>query len=243
MNLKVKERIKDPKIMTIVALLALLGVVQSAQKPVEVDPPKIELEGPETVDEGDLIEFIATESYADHFTWTVSPDLDRRFSEDGRKCFFASKPGTYELTLFASNCEGQAVEKRTFTVLDTDDCPDVPDTPVTPTPEEPELSGLAKSAYDLATSKVEQKYRGDADKLAAVYSRMAGDATIKTPQAMADQTVVEIRTALGANTEAWRGWHDAVNAALKAEVNKGKLVTITQYREAWKQISKGLEAL
>lgn len=256
MNLKMKERIKDPKIMTIVALLALLGVenadtastivsniAQSAQKPVEVDPPKIELEGPETVDEGDLIEFIATESYADHFTWTVSPDLDRRFSEDGRKCFFASKPGTYELTLFASNCEGQAVEKRTFTVLDTDDCPDLPDTPITPTPEEPELSGLAKSAYDLATSKVEQKYRGDAGKLAGVYERVAGDSTIKNPQAFADQTVVEIKTALGANTTAWKPWHEAMNATLNQEISRGKLVTISQYREAWKQIAKGLKAL
>lgn len=253
---KVKERIKDPKIMTIVALLAILGVenadtagnivsniASSAQKPVEVDPPKIELDGKEVYDEGDMIKFVATESYGDHFSWTVDPELEMDQSEDKRTCHFASKPGSYTLTLFVSNCEGQAFEKRTFTVLDTDDCPDVPDTPNQPTPDDPTLSGLAKTAYDLAISNVEQKYRGDAGKLAGVYSRTAGDSTIKNPQALADQTVVEIKTALGANTTAWKPWHEAMNEALRQEVSRGKLVTITQYREAWKQIANGLEAL
>jgi len=251
-----KERIKDPKVVTIIALLTFLGVenadtavniasniASSAQKPVEVDPPKIELEGGEVYDEGDLIKFVATESYGDHFSWTVDPEIEKDVSEDKRSCNFASKPGSYTLTLFVSNCEGQAFEKRTFTVLDTDDCPDTPVPPDQPDPDEPELSGLAKTSYDLAVSKVEQKYRGDAGKLATVYSRTAGDSTIKSPQALADQTVVEIKSVLGANTTAWKPWHEAMNEALKQEVSRGKLVTISQYRDAWQQIAKGLEAL
>lgn len=252
---KIKKNAKDPKVLAIVALLAFLGVenadsvsnvvaniAQSTQTPAVVDPPKINLDGPDVIDEGKLATFVAKESYGDHFSWMVRPELERQESEDSRSCVFGSVPGTYEITLFVSNCEGQAFETRTLTVLSTDNCPD---DPVVPGPADPDpgLTGLAKEIHDLAISKVESKYRGDSGKLAKVFRDMSNDAAITDPQAFTNQTVVEVKNALGSNVVAWKSWYDAMNVSLQSRISQGKLVTITQYKDAWKQVAAGLEAL
>jgi len=256
-----KKQVKDPKIMTIVALLSALGysnadtatnvvqnIAQATQSVETGKPPEIKLEGDEDKSEGDLIEFSAVESYGDHFTWDVNPkpaDGKVMFkpSLDGRTCQIASYPGVYTVTLFVSNCEGQAVEHRTLTVESNHDCPtpEEPDKPIEPTP--PGLAGLAKDAYELALSNVDSSHRGDASKVASVYSSLANNANFTSPQALINQTLVELRNELGTNIEHWKPWHSKLNTAIQKQIASGKLVSISQYKAAWKQIAEGLNVL
>lgn len=253
MNTLIKKNAKDPKILTIIALLTVLGVENTEnitdaiggmvieQQENNDREPEIVIDGPDNAEEGNLIYFSASDSYGEHFTWDVSPPLEMRPTEDSRGCYFGSKPGEYTITLFVSNCKGQVYEKQSIIITSTDDCPDVPDVPDDPSPGE--LIGLAKSARDLAMSHVEIKYLKDAGKVAKVYESISTSNKHKDPQSMVSQTLIEIRNALGANVKGWTTWYAKMALELQKEVAAGKLVTVTQYQAAWKQIAEGLGEL
>ncbi len=264
MNQKMKPWMKDPKIVTIVALFSTLGatnydtvenvavnLAQATQANESGKVPEIKLEGPEKKTEGDLIEFSAIESYGDHFNWLVDPkpagDESIKTSDENRRCFIASKPGVYTITLIVSNCEGQAIEQRILTVESNHDCPDPeePDDPIKPDPTKPPSGklGLTIAAFDLALSKVDSTNRTKAGKVASVYEAISKDQSITNPQAFVNQTIVEIRNALGSSIDAWKPWHSGINTKIAGLISQGKLVSITQYREAWSEIAEGLKAL
>ena len=252
-----KENAKDPKVLAIGALLAILGVTnadtvsnvvtnvsQSVQLPAEAKPPEIKMDGPETVNEGDPVIFSAAESYGDHFTWIVSPKQSITLVNESRSCVLPSRPGNYEITLIVGNCEGQVSESRSYTVVGVE-CPDIPAIPpVDPVdPVDPGLAGLAKDAYQLGLSKVIATARKDAGKIAIVYESLANDTSITSQQDFVDKTLAGLIKTLGSDTESWKPWHEAMNLALQIQITQGKLLTITQYRAAWLQIAKGLKSL
>lgn len=264
MNQKMKAWMKDPKIVTIVALFSTLGATnydtvsnvsenlyQAAQASESGKLPEIKLEGPEKKSEGDLIEFNAIESYGDHFNWLIEPrpaaEESIKTTDENRRCFIASKPGVYTITLIVSNCEGQAIEQRILTVESNHDCPDSeePDDPIKPDPTKPPagILGLTIAAFDLALSKVDSTSRNKADSVASVYETLSKDKSITNPQAFINQTLVELRNALGSDIESWKPWHAGINSKIASLISQGKLVSITEYRQAWSEIAEGLKSL
>jgi len=92
-------------------LLPMVAVAQDAQA---------KIIGPTGGKPGDILVLDATNSVADHYAWSVEPELPNErptimVLEDGRKCLVASVPGTYTIFLAVSTAGGIDQIKWTVT--------------------------------------------------------------------------------------------------------------------------------
>lgn len=217
------------------------------------DQPIIVLTGPSGGVPGDILILDASSSTADHYAWSVTPELpDGRTTimplEGGTKCLISSVPGTYNVFLAISTADGISMKRHTVTVIG--DCPPDPQPgPPQPQPQPPQPqppTPLPDGQYKLAA---------DAYRWAVAINDPTGSANL----ASAFETVSSRAAAGGfsgvsemikATTEANRAAVDR-NKWLQpffvpfdkrlTELNKsGELRSIDDHATAWSEIAIGL---
>jgi len=191
-------------------------------------------------------------SIGDKFEWTaIPPDAINGLSTfDGGKlaAFSAAKPGRYVLILSADR---QAVAYHILTV-GGDPLPDPPEPPEPPEPNPPDpLSGWAKWAKEHAEKLVQSPNRRQealrlAGSLEAVAASSAAGAYDNPPEDDDPVTYAreemrrQNRAVLGAAADVWQPFADALAVAWQKLIDEGKLHTLRQYEQVWRDVAKGL---
>ena len=217
------------------------------------DQPVIVLTGPSGGVPGDILILDASASKAEHFAWSVTPELpDGRQTimplENGTKCLITSVPGTYTVFLAISTADGISMKRHTVTVIGKN-CPDDPQPQPGPQPKPPEPQPpqpLPDGKYKLAA---------DAYRWAVAINDPTGAANLASAfETISSQAAAGgfsgINEMLKATTEANRAAVDR-NKWLQpffvpfdkrlSELNKsGDLRSIDDHATAWTEIAVGL---
>jgi len=190
-------------------------------------PPQAVVTGPTGGMPGHILLLDASESGADFYAWSVTPQLPGGrptilVLEEGRKCLIASVPGVYHVFLACSNDEGIDQTQWTLTIGDGPNPVPVPPAPnpptPTPTPPSPDtvpdgVFRIAKLAFDLArlvdsTNRVGQAH-ALADAADAVAASIAAG-TLNKPQEILRAILAANNAALGTSMLAWTPWGPAI---------------------------------
>lgn len=116
-----------------------------------------------------------------------------------------------------------------------------------PAPQPDPLSGLAVLARDWVSGVGDYAERKSdlaalVKSFQAVASQIAAG-TLKTPEEIVKATSEANANALAGRRDKWLPWAQKLRDYLNAESVSGRLKSADQYRSAWIEISKGLEAV
>lgn len=248
---------------TLSAVIALLTILLGAEsetiqtavglpsrQEAEAEPVPV-INADKTYDVGDLIILDATASTGTHFSWSVIPDNSEKptfwFSPDEPLILhLASRPGTYAVTLIASNCNGNQSTTVTIPVTGGPSSPG-PGPGPGPNPPAPVPDGkyqLASFAKSQALS-VPEKYQVYGVQIAALIDRLENDTKLKNSNEFAAAFVSGLKTILNSEESltAWRPWYNAIRDRLIALETENKFTNYADYKTAWNEISKGLKSL
>lgn len=253
----------DPKTLTaiIVVLLGALGVETSdtirtgvgLPSKLEADAePRAVIKADKSYQVGDLIILDAEQSVGTHFRWSVRPEDNERptFWVDPDKpliLHLASRPGTYLVTLTASNCNGNT--DQTIPVVVEGTVPGPPADPNPPgDPDPPPVPdgkyGLNRFAYQQAL-KVPSDYRSYATQIDALVRKLLADDQLKNSNDFAAAFVAGLKQILTTEDSltAWRPWYNATRDRLIELETQNKFASYGDYQTAWTEISGGLKRL
>jgi len=222
---------------------------------IRAEQPIIVLTGPSGGVPGDILILDASASTADHFAWSVTPELpDGRQTimplEGGTKCLVTSVPGTYSVFLAVSTADGVSMKRHAITIIGKD-CPDDPQPqpgpgpqpqPPQPQPPKPLPDGKYKLAADAYRWAVAINDPTGAANLASAFETVGSQAAAGGFSGISEM--------LKATTEANRAAVDR-NKWLQpffvpfdrrlSELNKsGELTSIDDHATAWAEIAIGL---
>lgn len=223
-------------------------------------PPRAIMTGPTGGVPGDILVLDASESAADFYAWSVTPQLPGGrptilVLEEGRKCLVASVPGVYHVFLACSNCEGIDQAQWTLTIGNEPNPAPVPPAPNPPTPTPPVpapdtvpdgVFRIAKLAFDLAqlvdsTNRVGQAH-ALADAADAVTASIAAG-TLKKPQEILRAILAANNAALGSAMLAWTPWGTAIGLKLQELYKAGRLAQTGDWAVCLREIAIGLRAV
>ncbi len=219
-------------------------------------PPVAVVTGPTGGVPGDILVLDASESDADFFAWSVTPQLPGGrptilVLEDGRKCLVASVPGVYHVFLACSNAEGIDQTLWTLTIGDAPAPVPVPPGPNPPAPPAPDgipdgVFHISQLVFDLAMH-VESVHRAAqahalADAADAVAASIAAG-TLQKPQEILRAILAANNAALGPSMLAWTPWGTAVGLKLQELYRAGRLAQPADWSVALREIAIGLRAV
>jgi len=222
----------------------VLAIVATLLSPaVSAEGPVAKIEGPEVIAIGQLATFRSASTGAESLAWLCLP-ATRNWAVDssGQCAFLASGDGSGGFTvLLIALGDGRLSVTQHAVAVGTGPNPE-PEPQPEPEPEP--LSPLAASARDWCLAEVPVDGRAAAAK-ALVGSFRASAAKIgpaMTPRQIVEMTFAANRQAVP-GYERWQKWGRRLADYLNAEHAAGRLVQPAQYRAAWIEIGKGLEAV
>lgn len=206
--------------------------------------PVARITGPTGGVAGDLIVLSADDSDATQFAWSVIPELpDGRVTilpiENNRRCIVTSVPGTWHVFLAIGSDAGVAILRHTIVISgDSPIAPVIPrpiePKPVDPKPTLPEFAALVATwdAPSVKRAELAAAFDGVAAKASAgVYSDV---------QAMTSASTAANREVLQNDIAAWQTWFAKLSQALQNLAAEGKLRSIDDHANAWRDIARGL---
>lgn len=249
-------------------VINLAEAARAAERAAEPDAwkePEAIIEGPSEADAGRLITLDASGAIGDALQWDpINLPNPTDYEICGRKLFFTSnRPGLIEVRLWvASSKDGIPVfDGAIHRIRISGELPDPPvEPPVTPPDEpgkppvtppeddEPDIPEIPDGRFRLAhaaywqTVKVPQGVIGRARDVARVYREKAEN-PFSDAQKLADATAEGIRNELAGDVDGWREWYAAITAQLDKLESAGKIQSMTDWRDAWREIATGLEAV
>ncbi len=243
---------KTMKIKTLCIFLLL------ASQAIAQDVQILSVHGPTEAPVGTLVIFKA-DGNCKLVTWSIGEKWKANLylTDEGRTAVFATPAVPTTIELICAGASDQAIDlvRHSLTVIagpepDPDPGPlpgpkpptppDPGPMPVPPAPVDP-LAAAVRSWLSLVTSPakaLEQKTL--ADNYAAMAAQVAAG-TFQGPQSLVNATNKKNISTLG--TEAlkrWKPWGDKLAEHLAGRVKEEKLKTLSDYREVWKSIAKGL---
>lgn len=243
-------------VRVVVVVMCTWGTMSQAM----AAPPRAIMTGPTGGVPGDILVLDASESAADFYAWSVSPQLPGGrptilVLEEGRKCLVASVPGVYHVFLACSNAEGIDQAQWTLTIGDEPNPTPVPPAPNPPTPTPPVpapdtvpdgVFRIAKLAFDLAqlvdsTNRVGQAH-ALADAAEAVAASIAAG-TLKKPQEILRAILAANNAALGTAMLAWTPWGTSIGLKLQELYKAGRLAQTGDWAVCLREIAIGLRAV
>lgn len=218
-------------------------------------PPTAVVEGPNRALPGDLVVLDASRSQAAGFAWVLA-DSDKTFLavDDGRRVVFATaRPGRYTFVLVAATAEASGAPRVALArhVVEIGAPPPGPGpAPDPPAPLPPGRFGLAEEArrwagaVSLPPADRLRTARLVAGNFETVSTAIAAGA-VKNVDAALAQLVAANQSALAASEyAAWKNdWNPSFRAAMQKLDEAGRLATLTDVADAFREIAAGLNAV
>lgn len=257
---KVKRVAMDPKTMgaVIAILTVVLGIESPAirstvglpdRKETEADPVPV-INGENEFEQGELIILDASESVGTHFSWNINPkwsETKKSFDvppDNPLRCYVASVPGKYSITLVASNCNGNKSLIFPITVKGSSN-PD-PEPEPDPDPDPPPTSkyGLVEISKEKA-SDIELQYRNLSGNIVSLISTAISNSNIKTSNQLSSEILEKLKQTLTTKeaTVAWQPWYNSIVQRLEELEVTDKIKNFQDYKSGWEEIKKGLQEL
>lgn len=223
--------------------------------------PKAVVVGPPSSQPGDLVVLRTDGSAGRDFRWSVVPkeattqffafnqyapevDADGKtvMRLSGSVGIFASrKPGTYTFILAVG--QGDKVDVVSHVLQNGEVVPPGPNPPPPPNPDP--KTGWAAWAKATAEKLIPpQGRRAAALSLASAMDSVCAavdSGTLKTPKEAREEIRRANHRALGDRAQAWKAFSDAFDAELRTLLASGKLAELSQYREIWAGVARGLK--
>lgn len=190
----------------------------------------VQISAPADAAVGQLVIIDATKSKAKSFKWIVVPETSNFLViEDGRKAVFSEgRPGQYRF--YIAGAAGDQVDAETHTI-------DVGGSAPSPVPGINQKVKAWVAQVNSAGKKSEQSA------LSASFSGVAAQiaaGVLKTPDDVIKSTAVANRGALGSSIDSWKPFADSLRTELNQLSQAGKLETMEQHADLWRQISAAL---
>jgi len=197
------------------------------------------IEGPNTINVGQLARLDVSKSAGKTFKWKVLPAAtDFEIYDDGRRAVFSSgTPGEYTFIVACANDNDVDVKTYVVKVGEGGIIPGPQPGPVNP------ATGLAGKVVELTKLVNSPNKKTEAAKLAAGFTGVAQqiqDGSLTTADQIIEAQKLANRTAMGNNLAVWVPFLEALQKEMKTQAEAGLLVTPEQHATLWKQISAGL---
>lgn len=174
-------------------------------------------------------------------------------SDDGRRLWLSSYPGTYSVVLGVANADGVVLMPWKVVVTGGPVPPPVPPgptpPPVPPGPNPPPIPPAPVTDLSAKVAAAVKAYPGDKEEfkaVAAVYeavSKMCDSGLLATPDAVVSMTKTLSNAALPTHRDDWQKVVSTViGPHLNALSQAGELETAAAHAKPWLEISNGIKA-
>lgn len=208
--------------------------VQATTQDSTEDAAKLVVEGPTSIEVGDLVVISVEKSQAKSFRWTVKPSTDNFLVIDGgrRAVLSSGNDGVSEFQVFISCALGDTVDHaiHTITVKGV----------VEPSKPVDSFSSKVASWCDLVESDTK---RDDCIKLAQSFSSVAliiDGGSLTEPAEIVNATKKSNEDALGNKDAEWEPFRIKLAQELGRMAEDGDLRSAQDHAEVWRKIARGL---